>query len=71
MLARDIEEDPNDFLSLIVSEEAKNELMVELLLAVAVDGEISPAEMNLLNRVAEVLDVSGGDLALLLKAAIA
>jgi uncharacterized tellurite resistance protein B-like protein len=66
-----IGQDPSDGVKMLASNEARNELLVELALAVAVDGEISASERRLLNRVAETLDVSEADLELMLKAAIA
>ena len=71
VMARDIGEDPTDAVQMIVSDEARNELLIELALAVAVDGEISSSERALLDRIARALDVSQADLELMLKAAIA
>ena len=71
VMARDIGEDPAVAIEALRSEDAKNELIVELALAVAVDGEISSSERKLMNRVAEALDISSEDLDLMLKAAIA
>jgi uncharacterized tellurite resistance protein B-like protein len=51
--------------------EMQNELLVELALAVAVDGDISPSERRLLGRVSALLGVTDEDLELMLKAAIA
>jgi tellurite resistance protein len=71
VLARDIGEDPAVAINALRSDDAKNELIVELALAVAVDGEISSSERKLLSRVADTLGMSETDLDLMLKAAIA
>ena len=71
ILSRNIGEDLTELLESFEDEDARNELLVELALAVAVDGEISASERSLLGRVAEVLKVSDDDLALMLEAAIA
>ena len=71
ILAQNIGDDLTELLGGLGDEEAKNELLVELALAVAVDGEISSSERKLMNRVAEALDISSEDLDLMLKAAIA
>jgi len=70
VLSRNLEDDPGLMAEEITGFESKNELLVELAMAVAVDGEISPPERELLDRVAEVLDVSKVELELLLGAAI-
>lgn len=70
VMARNIDEDPKVIADLIVDVEAKSELLVELAMAVTVDGEISPSEMALLTRVAESIDITGAELGLLLNAAI-
>lgn len=71
VMARDIGEDPTEAIQALRSADAKNELIVELALAVAADGEISSSERKLMSRVAEALDISSEDLDLMLKAAIA
>jgi uncharacterized tellurite resistance protein B-like protein len=71
MVSRDIGEDPSDIVKMLASDEARNELLVELALAVAVDGEISSSERALLNRIAEIMDITQADLDIMLKAAIA
>lgn len=70
ILARNIGEDLTELLESLEDDDARNELLVELALAVAVDGEISSSERALLSRVAEVLKVSDEDLNLMLEAAI-
>ncbi len=70
ILARNIGEDVTELLESVADDEARNELLVELALAVAVDGEISSSERALLGRVAEVLKVSDEDLKLMLDAAV-
>ncbi len=71
VMARDIGEDPAEAIRTLRSADAKNELIVELALAVAADGEISSSEMRLMTRVADALKISSDDLELMLKAAIA
>ncbi len=70
VLARNIEDNPAEMAKEISSLESQNQLLVELALAVAVDGEISSSERALLNKVAEALEVTQEDLELMLKAAI-
>ena len=57
-LARNIDESPEPLLHQLTTDESRSELLVELALAVAVDGEISPPEQDMLARVAKVLDVT-------------
>ena len=71
ILAQNIGDDLTALLREFSDEEARNELLVELALAVAVDGEISSSERALLGRVAEALQVTEADLNLMLQAAIA
>ena len=71
ILARNIGDDITDLLENLSDDDARNELLVELALAVAADGEISSSERTLLGRVAEVLSISDDDLNLMIKAAIA
>ena len=71
ILSQNIGADPAEAIGLLKSDDSKNELLVELALAVAVDGEISSSERKLLGRVASVLGISDADLELMLKAAIA
>ncbi|MCP4676467.1 MAG: TerB family tellurite resistance protein [Deltaproteobacteria bacterium] len=71
VLSRNIGDDPAEMARKITSFESKNELIVELAMAVAVDGEISSSERALLDRVATVFMISKVDLELLLQAAIA
>lgn len=70
ILTRNIGEDLTDLLESLEDDDARNDLLVELALAVAVDGEISSSERALLGRVAEVLQVSDDDLNLMLEAAV-
>jgi uncharacterized tellurite resistance protein B-like protein len=71
ILNRNIGDDVTELLNgLADDEEAKNDLLVELALAVAVDGTISSSERALVGRVASVLHVSEEDLYLMLKAAV-
>ncbi len=70
ILARNIGEDLETGVQKLRADGSHNELLVELALAVAVDGEISSSERKLLNRVADLLEVTQDDLDLMLKAAI-
>jgi uncharacterized tellurite resistance protein B-like protein len=71
IFSRNIGEDLASSVEQLKAEGARNELLVELALAVAVDGDISPSERRLLSRVADLLDVTDEDLELMLEAAIA
>ena len=70
ILSRNIGEDLEASVRKLKADGSQNELLVELALAVAVDGEISSSEKKLLSRVAALLDVTDEDLELMLKAAI-
>ena len=70
ILSQNIGDDLAELLKGLAEDEARNALLVELALAVAVDGEISSSERAILGRVAEVLRVSDDDLKLMLDAAI-
>jgi uncharacterized tellurite resistance protein B-like protein len=70
VLNRNLDDDAAAMASEISAEEPKNELLVELAMAVAVDGEIAKSERELLDRVAEALSIAKPDLELLLGAAI-
>ncbi|MCP4599637.1 MAG: TerB family tellurite resistance protein [Proteobacteria bacterium] len=71
VLARNIDDDPAQFAEQITSFDSKNELLVELALVVAVDGEISSPERIILEKIASVFSVEKDELDLMLKAAIA
>ncbi len=71
VLSRNIGDDPTEMAEKITSFESKNELIVELAMAVAVDGEISSSERALLDKVATVFEIEKVDLELMLQAAIA
>lgn len=66
VLARDIGEDPRHLLKKLPSSESVDELLGELVQAVAVDGEISGSERQLLSQVGEVLEMDPGQLELLI-----
>ena len=70
ILARNIGEDLEGSVQKLKEDGSQNELLVELALAVAVDGEISSSERKFLNRIAGLLDVTEDDLEMMLKAAI-
>ena len=71
ILSRNLGDSLEKSVQKIKDDGSENELLVELALAVAVDGEISSSEKRLMNRVAALLDVSEADLELMLEAAIA
>jgi tellurite resistance protein len=71
VLARNIDDDPGQMAAEIAEYDSKNELIVELALAVATDGEISSSERVLLDKVATALRIEKEDLEMMLKAAIA
>jgi uncharacterized tellurite resistance protein B-like protein len=70
VLNRNFGDDPGEMARAVEAFNSKNEMLVELALAVAVDGEIARAEMSLLIKVATVLDITEAELDLLVKAAI-
>jgi uncharacterized tellurite resistance protein B-like protein len=71
ILARNIGEDLEASITKIKTDGSENELLVQLALAVAADGDISSSERQLLGRIADLLDVTDADLDMMLKAAIA
>jgi len=62
VLARDIGEDPRHLLRSLTSNDSVDELLGELVQAVAVDGEISGSERRLLSQVSEALEIDGEQL---------
>ena len=71
VMKRNIGEDPAVGVNALGSDEARNELIVELALAVAVDGQVSSSETKMLQRVADTLDITAEEMTLMLKAALA
>lgn len=70
VLARNIGDDPVAMVREINGVEPINELIVELALAVAVDGEVSSSEMALMAKIAQIFDITPAELDLMLKAAL-
>ncbi len=70
ILSCNVDDDLTSLIMNLTDDDARNELLVELALAVAVDGEISSSERVLLSRVAKTLNISEEDLNLMLEAAI-
>jgi uncharacterized tellurite resistance protein B-like protein len=71
VLARNLGDDPAAMAATIEGVTSLNELLVELALAVAVDGVLADQERRLLLQVAKVLDVTEPELDLMVKAALA
>jgi uncharacterized tellurite resistance protein B-like protein len=69
-MARNIGEDPREMVEEIKEFESKNELLVDLAMAVAADGELSSSEKELLTKIAGAIDVDQADLEMLVKTAL-
>jgi uncharacterized tellurite resistance protein B-like protein len=70
VLARNIDDDVGSMAAEVSVFDSQNELLTELALAVVVDGEIAPAEKDLLKRVAAAMNLAEADLDLLIHAAM-
>jgi len=70
VMARNIEDDPAALAEGISSFETKNELLVELAMAVAADGRLAPAERGLLSSVAAAIGVEEAEVDLLVTTAL-
>jgi uncharacterized tellurite resistance protein B-like protein len=70
VMNRNLDDDPGELAKEIEDADARNELLVELALTVAVDGEIAKTERAVLDKVAEALEVSEEDLEKMIEAAI-
>ena len=70
VMARNIDDDPAALAAGIEALETKNALLVELAMAVAADGALSPAEKDLITSVAEVLGVPQDEVDGLIKTAL-
>ncbi len=70
VLARNIGDDPATLAAGLSGYDSQNELMVELAMAVAADGELSSSERELLNVVAKALDINEADMDMLVKTAL-
>lgn len=71
VLSRNLDDDPTAMVQAIEGLASRNELIVELALAVAVDGAIAAQEHTLLLQVAKVLNFTEPELDLMVKAALA
>ncbi len=71
VMARNIGDDPVALTEGISGFETKNELLVELAMAVAADGRLSPAERGLLSSVASAVGVGEDELDMLVTTALA
>jgi hypothetical protein len=68
---RNIEDDPVQMIEGMEAVESKNELIVELVVALAADGALAKAERGLLDGVARALALGSDDVEPLIKAALA
>ena len=71
VMARNVGDDPKDLADGITEFESKNELLVELAMAIAADGELSSTEKELIADVAKALDVPEAEVDMLVKTALA
>ncbi len=70
VLDRNIEDDVARLAAGLTEFDTKNELLVELAMAVAADGDISKPEQRLLESVADALEVDRDELEMLVKTAL-
>ncbi len=70
VLSRNINEDPAKLVEGITSFDSKNQLIVELVMAVAADNELSKTEHQLLTTVSDAIGVSRKDMEMLVKNAL-
>ena len=70
VMQRNIDDDPATLVEGITSFESKNELIVEIIMAVAADNELTKTEMELLNTVADAIGVEQSDMEMLVKNAL-
>jgi uncharacterized tellurite resistance protein B-like protein len=70
VMSRNIDEDPAALVEGISSFDSKNQLMVELVMAVAADNELSKTEHQLLQTVAKAINVDLEDMDMLVKNAL-
>ncbi|MDD5308628.1 MAG: TerB family tellurite resistance protein [Deltaproteobacteria bacterium] len=68
---RNIEDDPAQMIEDMEAVDSKNELIVELVMALAADGALAPSERGLLDSVARALSLTDEDVEPLIKAALA
>ena len=70
VLARNVGDDPKILAEGVTEFDSKNELLVELAMAVAADGKLSSTEKELINDVAKALDVPEAEVDMLVKTAL-
>ena len=70
VMARNIDDDPASLAEGVTEFNTKNELLVELAMAVAADGELQKTERDLLESVAGALDVPKVELDMLVQTAL-
>jgi uncharacterized tellurite resistance protein B-like protein len=70
VMARNVGDDPGELTKDISEFESVNELLVELSMAVAVDGELSSSEKELISNVAAAVGVDQTELDMLVKTAL-
>jgi uncharacterized tellurite resistance protein B-like protein len=70
VLSRNIDDDPADLAAGVEAPETKNALLVELAMAVSVDGALSKAERDLIGDVANAIGVAREELDDLIKTAL-
>jgi len=71
VMARNIDDDPVALADGISEFDTKNELLVELAMAVASDGALSPSERDLIRDVAAAIGVEEAEVDMLVKTALA
>lgn len=67
VLNRNMDDDPAEMAKEITSLESKDELLTELLTAVAVDGEVAPSEITYVKKVGAAIGVSDADVDMMLE----
>lgn len=70
VMARNLGDDPADLAAGIEDFEAKNELITELAMAVAADGQLAKTERQLLETVGETIGISQTEIDMLVKTAL-
>jgi uncharacterized tellurite resistance protein B-like protein len=70
VMARNFDEDPAELVAGISGFDNTNALVVELIMAVAADGELSKTERQILDRVATAIGVDPADMDMLVKNAL-
>ncbi|MBN2716682.1 MAG: TerB family tellurite resistance protein [Deltaproteobacteria bacterium] len=70
VMERNIDDDPASLVEGITAFSSKNELIVELVMAVAADNKLTKTETQLLNTVAAAIGVDEADMAMLVKNAL-